>query len=45
MAPYLRDLLYKERISRLKLTTLEKGRERGDDRNTRKHENKLQWTT
>ena len=30
MAPSLRDLPYKERISRLKLPTLEKRRERGD---------------
>ena len=30
MAPSLRDLSYKERIYRLKLSTLEKRRERGD---------------
>ena len=30
MAPNLRDLLYEERISRLKLPILEKRRERGD---------------
>ena len=30
MAPSLRDLLYGERLSKLKLPTLEKRRERGD---------------
>ena len=30
MAPSLRDLLYEERLSGLKLPTLEKRRERGD---------------